>query len=297
MRRVRVLVLNAACGIVLTCRMPTWAADTSTVEQQTLSIAASTTDDIARRERDVSLLQANMVAKIEFAVSRLDVDKLSGTDKVLRSLRPLVHQLNADAKQILANQDKYFESLRALYGAVSKSPAPYRAASRVYDAYAYDEPYDELKQDYRDLADSWRLIADEMDRRADTIRKQGLDAVEFKRHFERTSLFLERLETHLASFPEVNGQASDEYSEQLQRYIQGFESLRGSLRTFHDKLKASSPPTPESRKASSTVASQQQPTGKREVQRQFVRLRSAQSDVVPASQMPKAESVAWRSTR
>lgn len=232
-----------------------FAADSASDGNQALKDAAAVKHDIEQKDHEISRLQLAMISRIESSVAKIDSEKFDGVDNVVKGLRPLVHELNITSKQLLANQELYFESLRGLHKAVIDSPVAYRAAAEAFDGYAAEEPYEEIKKDYSALADSWRMIADEMEKRGQAIRGQGRDAVEFKKHLERTSLFLERLESHLASFPDISSlSAGDDSQGTLLRYIQGFEALRTSLRTFHDKLKAVAPPPPPVTRQTSSVA-------------------------------------------
>lgn len=248
--------VRTVLAVLLICiAHSSFAADTTSDGDQALKDAAAVKQEIAQKEREISRLQLAMISRIESSVAKIDSEKFDGVDNVVKCLRPLVHQLNVTSKQLLANQEMYFESLRGLHKAVRDSPVAYRAAAEAFDSYAAEEPYEEIKKDYAALADSWRMIADEMEKRAKAIQGQGRDAVEFKKHLERTSLFLERLETHLASFPELSSLSpSDDNQAALLRYIQGFEALRSSLRTFHEKLKAVAPPAPVGRQASSVAS-------------------------------------------
>ena len=231
------------------------ATDSVSESNRALKDAAAAKQEITQKEREISRLQLAMILRIESSVAKIDSEKFDGVENVVKGLRPLVHELNITSKQLLANQELYFESLRGLHKVVIDSPVAYRAAAEAFDGYAAEEPYEEIKKDYSALADSWRMMSDEMEKRGQAIRGQGRDAVEFKKHLERTSLFLERLESHLVSFPDISSlSASDDSQGTLLRYIQGFEALRTSLRTFHDKLKAVVPPPPPVTGQTSSVA-------------------------------------------
>lgn len=229
---------RSICLIIAICFTPS-AVNAAEREAYALSAAATTKDEIAKREAQLSRLQERMVANIEQMISSFDITRPGSADEVMRSMRPLVHQLNLTSKQLLANQDAYFDSLRSLHTAVVEAPTKYRAAAAAFERYAQDEPFDDIRKDYLVLAESWSLVASKMERRVSPIRQEGRDIIEFKKYLERTSLFLDRFETHLASFPDTpSGDA--EFEMQMRRYVGGVESLRRLLLGFREKVGASS---------------------------------------------------------
>jgi len=224
--------------LIIVCFTPS-AVNAAERDAYALSAAATTKDEIAKQDAHLSRLQERMEANIEQMITSFDITRPGSADEVMRSMRPLVHQLNLTSKQLLANQDAYFDSLRSLHTAIVEAPSKYRAAAAAFERYARDEPFDDIKKDYLSLAESWSLVASQIERRVSPIRQEGRDIIEFKKYLERTSLFLDRFETHLASFPDTTS-GDAEFEMQMRRYVGGVESLRRLLLGFREKVGASS---------------------------------------------------------
>jgi hypothetical protein len=263
MRILKTLVYANTLIIALYASLAAAQTIAASAEDRSIAAAARVKQEISRREQDIALLQADMIQKLETAVNGTEDDPFVGAKGVIQQLKPLVHQLNATSQQLLGNQDAYFEALRGLHQAIRESPEVFRTAGDVFDGYAAEEPYEEIKKDYRSLAESWRLIADEMVRRDQGVQQFGRDAVEFKKHLARTALFLDRLEMFLNSCPDLGAsEGGDDFARKLQGYIHGFESLRGSLRSFHDKLKTGTTPGSASIRPSDAALRNEHPSAK-----------------------------------
>jgi DNA repair exonuclease SbcCD ATPase subunit len=202
-----------------------------------LKEAQSISTEIVAREAQVAEQQKQLLSSLDAAVKNYDPKRLGTLDAVVQNLRPAVHHMHTASQQLLDNQAAYVANLRALHEAVTKASEIYRTASKVFDQYADEETFVEIKQDYHTLAETWRLMADSMEHRDVSVVEEGKEIVAFRSHLEHTSLFLERLDQHLASVPEMpSAEERASHVEQIRRYIEGFESLRQSLRAFHMKL-------------------------------------------------------------
>ena len=176
-------------------------------------------------------------SQIEVAINKFDPQRMETSLDVIKALKPAVYELRSDSKKLIDFEASYLKSLSSLHQSLVAAPDIYRAAGDVFAGYVSDEPFDDLKNEYLEVANDWRKMADQMHNRDEAIKDEGRSLVEFKRYLERSSLFLERLQAHLESFPDFEGQEErEQYLAGMKRYVDGFEGLRQSLHSFHEKL-------------------------------------------------------------
>lgn len=236
--------ISMLCFAIVSCVSSGWAATPTLVSNPTLRTAQIAKQNLETREDEVIRLQAEMVAALQDAVENFDPTRFEATDNVIRSLQPLVRDLYKTSEDILKNEEAYLASLKQLHNAISSTPETFRAAGRLFDDYAAEEPFAEIKEDYLTLADSWRLMAVSVEQRGAAIVQEGNDMVAFKKHLVRSSLFLKRLDEHLSSYPDLSLERDrQQHLARMQRYAKTFEALRGSLRSVHDKLKVNQQPS------------------------------------------------------
>ena len=166
-----------------------------------ISKARKLGDELANQEAKVSQEQDQLIQAISKAVDQFKPSRIETAGDTLQSLRPVVQQLRDDSRAIIDRESDYFKSMTVLHASLSKAPAMFRAAGDVFAKYAQDEPFKEIRSDYENLAESWQLLADGIEKRDADLKQEATEMHNFKSYLERTCVFLERLDSHLASFP------------------------------------------------------------------------------------------------
>ncbi len=235
-----VLILALSLGAVVVWIAKAWSGDKPLGDEiSSLRESRQVEKDIVEREAKVAEQQKQLLAALEGAVENYDPKQFETIDSVVQNMRPAVRQLHTVATQLINHQDGYAADLLSLREAVDRAPDVYRNASKVFKDYAEHEAFAEIKDDYKNLSEIWRLMAEEIERRGEAVKAEEKQLADFKKYLEHTNRFLERLDQHLASLPQTTSDAERAlHVAHMRRYVEGFESLRKSLHAFHDKLAA-----------------------------------------------------------
>ncbi|HEY4307993.1 MAG TPA: hypothetical protein VGN12_00950 [Pirellulales bacterium] len=196
---------------------------------------------IATKEQDLARRQESMIDSLQKAVDRFESASEHGANEVFQEMQPLVRALSAASQDILKNEVEYLASLKRLLVSHYTTPEAYLAAAKLFKEYAAEEPYAEIKEDYLKLAETWSLLSERSWAEMAAIEAEEAELIAFKQYLERSSLFLKRLDAHLSSVPnQVDEQQRQLHLAKMKRYVKGFEELRASLHTFHEKVKTTS---------------------------------------------------------
>lgn len=178
------------------------------------------------------------------------LEDVRAAGEVLNHWRALVHELRVQGEKVLASQQEFVGSASTFADKLSQGPAHFRAVSAEFQAFANEESYSELAQDYRRVAGSFETLAYRCERELERVKPSIEEYRANLGYIERSVVFLRRFEQALAVVPDLTefDRLQTSLSE-LSHYVRGFERLRGSLRAFDERLHGT-PATPEARRSS-----------------------------------------------
>ena len=125
-------------------------------------------------------------------------------------------------------------------GKCTGTAAPiYRDGAKDFIEFSKSEPYGELQEQYRQLAETWNFIADKMEKGSDRVVEENKEMAETLQYLERIALFLDRLQQHFDSIPDLNSlKDREKYLENLRHFIKSFEKFRELFREFDTALRS-----------------------------------------------------------
>lgn len=186
--------------------------------------------DEAQQHQEKTL--ETLLERMSLAVAAIQQTDLLGERLAIAELREIVERLVGRFDGVLDSYDE-FSTATTLYRRQLEAAAPtlLRAADR-FDAYAADESYDSLAQQYKKTAEVFRGVVAKHQRikgqLADSFDAVG-STLDYARHSHR---FLRRLEDHLPCFPD-DTYSTREWLVQLVRFTQAFETLQDKLDELH----------------------------------------------------------------
>lgn len=195
-------------------------------------------EEVEYAEKALAKTEADILKEVDEAVAGMALDKPGAEKLAVDGMRQVAARGRTLAKKLVEGHAAYAASAKALKGVYARSPAVFRDAARTFRGYAAEEEFEDIKTDYLTCADTWESLAKVMEKRVGAIADEEKAIAETMRLVERTGVFLERFEAHLASYPDLSaGEERQKFLDQLRKYVQTYEGLRGSLGKFNDQLK------------------------------------------------------------
>jgi len=236
------LLFATAVAITLCSAVMLRAAEnpvSANAEDRRLKLARLYKERIESQEREIAQNEEAAFNAIQEAIAKLPTGSLQAQQQTLAGFRQATVILGNLARQLLDRREQLLTDIGAL-NQVTKAAAPaFRETSKLFEQYAKEEPYEEIKKDYVTLAQAWSAMADLMEKRADRFAGENKEITETIQYLERTAIFLERLQQHLDSIPNLDAlQDREQYLEQLRRYIRAFEQFRDLFRRFNEALRS-----------------------------------------------------------
>lgn len=193
-------------------------------------------DGIACR-REVAALESALrraFIQLDHALDRIVDDDIIGERLSISALRRTVRLMRTQAakvadahRRMLDETDDYGERVR------EAAPLLDRAA-REFKRFAQDEPYEDLREDYRRWGEAFAAIALKYQWQAEKAPAMAAVVRENLEYVQRTELQLARLERLLGILPE-EGVATEEFLTRLSSYVESFQKLRYRLRKLHER--------------------------------------------------------------
>lgn len=195
-------------------------------------------EEVEYAEKALAKTEADILKEVDEAVAGMALDKPGAEKLAVDGMRRVAARGRALAKKLVEGHAAYAASAKALRGVYARSPAVFRDAAKTFRGYAAEEEFEDIKKDYLTCADTWESLAKVMEKRVEAIAAEEKAIAETMRMVERTGVFLERFEAHLASYPDLSaGEDRQKFLDQLRRYVQTYEGLRESLGKFNEQLK------------------------------------------------------------
>lgn len=195
-------------------------------------------EEVEYAEKALAKTEADILKEVDEAVAGMALDKPGAEKLAIDGMRRVAARGRALAKKLVEGHAAYAASAKALKGVYARSPAVFRDAAKTFRGYAAEEEFEDIKKDYLTCAETWESLAMVMEKRVEAIAGEEKAIAEAMRMVERTGVFLERFEAHLASYPDLSaGEDRQKFLDQLRRYVQTYEGLRGSLGKFNEQLK------------------------------------------------------------
>ncbi|MBA4064548.1 MAG: hypothetical protein C0501_12720 [Isosphaera sp.] len=195
-------------------------------------------EEVEYAEKALAKTEADILKEVDEAVAGMALDKPGAEKLAVDGMRRVAARGRALAKKLVEGHAAYAASAKALKGVYARSPAVFRDAAKTFRGYAAEEEFEDIRKDYLTCAETWESLAKVMEKRVEAIAEEEKAIAETMRMVERTGVFLERFEAHLASYPDLSaGEDRQKFLDQLRRYVQTYEGLRGSLGKFNEQLK------------------------------------------------------------
>jgi hypothetical protein len=204
-----------------------------------MALAERAKNSIQKKERELAQDEEAAFELIEEALKQVPDGTLQSEQQTLDGFRQATGVLRKLAHDLLENRDKIVTDIDMLQR-MNRSAVPiYRDGAKNFIEFSKSEPYDEIQEDYLRLAGMWNMIADSMEKRAEQFAEQNKEMEEMLRYLERTAVFLDRLQQHFDSIPDLESLKDRErYLENLRRFIKSFEKFRQLFREFDTELRS-----------------------------------------------------------
>ncbi len=143
------------------------------------------------------------------------------------------------AKELVTKTDALAKDQAALRKLYSSAPQALQGAAKTFTRWANEEPYGDLKDDYRSTARVLTELSEAFVQRRQAV---PLDLVEnseeLKRYLERCALFLDRFEQAMRLVSRASMAPQEEYIDKLTRFRDGFSALRQQFARYAETIKA-----------------------------------------------------------
>lgn len=155
-------------------------------------------------------------------------------DTLIHSLIQTTSELRQLAKDILEKGPQYIARVDSFTATLKDAPDTFRKAAALFRAFANDEPYEDLADDYREVATMFDNLASRTQHSSGMVHKQYnreelLRMLQYVRHQER---YLDRLEAALYAqgfgFSEIEALVRE-----IDAFSSKFEKLRSQVRDLN----------------------------------------------------------------
>ncbi|QDV73662.1 hypothetical protein [Botrimarina mediterranea] len=184
-------------------------------------------------ERDEKAMRLSL-DRLDKAIALIADDNLNGERLTIVELRAVVRQMQRRTPEVAAaHKEARADTLR--YGETLCEAAPVlSAAAKRFEDYAADEPYEELRDDYRLWSESFRAIAEKY-LQQETLVGPTVETITDNLDFvERVDTQLKRVEALLEIVPEESAE-TEEFLSRLAAYVRSFADFRERLRSLHGR--------------------------------------------------------------
>jgi hypothetical protein len=203
-----------------------------------LTSAKHAKDCIEETERDLARQEQEAFQLIERAIKQIPSGALDAQQDSLEGFRQVTGVLRQLSSELLANRTKIVTDIDKLCQVNKSAVDAFREAAITFEKYSKEESYAELHEEYLRLAGVWELLAVTLEKRASQYESGNQELKDMLEYLEHVSLFLDRLNQHFESLPNiVILKDRERYDNQLKQFIKSFERLRIMFHEFDDKLR------------------------------------------------------------
>jgi len=230
-----------------------------------LQTAVATRQQIEAAEREMEESLELLFSQLDSAIQAIQPDDLVGERLAIAELRKIIPLLRQEASAIIEAHEA-FRKAAMRYGEELELARPiiYQAVE-AFQNYAASEPYEDLQEQYRLVAESFVAINSKYQQLKEQVAPSITAVTANLDYTVRTALFLERLEQFLVVMPSDSPNL-ERFLKSLARYVKSFETLRIQLKKFHKATAGGLAPSenpkekaPERRQNSTLTRSQSVP--------------------------------------
>jgi hypothetical protein len=206
-----------------------------------LRLAGSIAAEIDERESRSGETAEQIIRDLDRLLDQLQSTgvSLTGSGQVASRLADLAHSLRDMAKELARKTDalaKDQASLRKLYNG---APQALQGAAKTFTRWADEEPYGDLKDDYRSTARVLSELSEAFVHRRQAVPLDLIEnSEELQRYLERCALFLDRYEQAMRLVSSASMAPPEEYIDKLTRFRDGFRALRQQFARYAETIKA-----------------------------------------------------------
>ncbi len=186
--------------------------------------------ETAEQEMEVSLEQ--LFSKLDSAIEAIQPGDLVGERLAIAQLRKIIPLLRQQASTIIEAHEAYREAATHYGEQLDQARPIIYEAVEAFQNYAASEPYEDLQEQYRLVAESFVAINNKYQLLKEQIAPSITAVTANLDYTVRTALFLERLEQFLVVMPRDSPNL-ERFLNNLARYVKSFETLRTQLKKFH----------------------------------------------------------------
>lgn len=219
-------------------------------------------EDVEKAEKEVARTEADTLKDFDAVIAAMKIDNPAAEKAAMAGMKELAARGRKLGKAVLDGHAAYTAAAKGLKAAYTNGPATFRDAAATFRRYAGEEPFEDIKKDYLACAATWETLAAAMEKRVKVIEAEEKEIAETMKFVERSVLFLGRFESFADAYPAmVDADQRAKFLEQLRRYVETYEQLRGNLGKFHDQLKKQALAPDLRPKPGDAVAATDVPTG------------------------------------
>lgn len=231
-------MLSRAAMIFIAMAPCLYASDGAPPPEPKVRLAQIVKEDVERAEIEVVRTEAVILKSIDEAISAMKIDKPEAEKAAMAGMKELASRGRKLGKAVLDGHADYAKATKSLKAVYNRAPATFRDAAGTFRNYATEEKFEEIKHDYLTCAVTWDTLATAMEKRVPAIEAEEKEIAGSLAFVERSVIFLERFEAFAAGYPDLpEAEQRAKFLNQLRRYLDAYEGLRGSLGKFHEQLK------------------------------------------------------------
>jgi hypothetical protein len=206
-----------------------------------LRFAASIASEIDERESRSGETAEQIIRDLDRLIDELQSAgvSLAGSGQVAGRLADLARTLRDMAKDLVAKTDALAKDQAALRKLYASAPQALEGAAKMFTRWADEEPYGDLKDDYRSTAKVLTELSEAFVHRRQAVPLELVEnSAELKRYLERCALFLDRFEQAMRLVSRASMTPQEEYIDKLTRFRDGFRALRQQFSRYAETIKA-----------------------------------------------------------
>lgn len=162
---------------------------------------------------------------------------LSAEYATVAAMRRLIAADKKLAELVIDTFPKYRSAAKALKQIIQKAPEIFRRGELSFREYAATSKYAAISNDYLLMAEMWHKQALRYAEKCKVLDPELTDIENAMDYLKETVVFLDRLDQHLAAYPEISvSSVREEYLGKLRAYVRGFEDLRRAIKEFGKKV-------------------------------------------------------------
>jgi hypothetical protein len=206
-----------------------------------LRFAGSIASEIDERETRSGETAEEIIHDLDRLIDQLQSAgvSLAGSGQVASRLADLAHSLRDMAKELVAKTDALAKDQAALRKLYASAPQALQGAAKMFARWADEEPYGDLKDDYRSTAGVLTELSEAFVHRRQAVPLELVEnSDELKRYLERCALFLDRYEQAMRLVASASAAPQEEYIDKLTRFRDGFRALRQQFARYAETVRA-----------------------------------------------------------